>query len=74
MSRAIKGTKIGAEITDALRGYGLPILECRITQRVIYPSSAASGTTAIDQEPTGEAAAEIRALAAEVRQFINYVI
>ena len=35
VSRAIKGTRIGAEVTDALNGYGLPVLESRITQRVI---------------------------------------
>ncbi|MDD2776721.1 MAG: AAA family ATPase, partial [Gallionella sp.] len=32
VSRAIKGTRIGAEITEALAGYGLPVLESRITQ------------------------------------------
>ncbi len=74
VSRAIKGTKIGAEVSEALAGYGLPILQTRITQRVIYPSSAASGTTAIDQEPTSEAAEEIRALAEEVRRFLNCTI
>jgi chromosome partitioning protein len=74
VSRAIKGTKIGAEVSEALAGYGLPILQTRITQRVVYPSSAASGTTAIDQEPTSEAAEEIRALAEEVRRFLNCTI
>ncbi len=66
VSRMIKGTRLGAEITDTLTGYGLPVLETRITQRIIYPGSAASGTTALDQDPASEAAAEIRALAAEV--------
>ena len=74
VSRAIKGTKIGGEVTEALTGYGLPILQTRITQRVIYPSSAASGTTAIDQEPASEAAEEVRALAKEVRHFLNSTI
>jgi len=71
VSRAIKGTRIGAEVSEALSGYGLPVLEARITQRVIYPSSAATGMTAADQEPSGEAAEEIRALAEEVRRFLN---
>ena len=60
--------------TGKTAAYGLPILQTRITQRVIYPSSAASGTTAIDQEPTSEAAEEIRALAEEVRRFLNCTI
>jgi len=68
VSRAIKGTRIGSEIAEALAGYGLPILESRITQRVSYPSTAAAGTTVMDTEPAGDAAAEVRALAAELKQ------
>jgi len=68
VSRAIKGTRIGAEVTEALAGYGLPVLESRITQRVIYPSSAASGMTVMEADPEGDAAAEVRALAAEIKQ------
>lgn len=68
VSRAIKGTRIGAEVTEALVGYGLPVLNARITQRVIYPSTAAGGTTVLDTEPDGDAAAEIRALVAEIKE------
>ena len=68
VSRAIKGTRIGSEITDALAGYGLPILESRITQRVSYPGTAAAGTTVLDTEPAGDAAAEVHALAAELKE------
>lgn len=66
VSRAIKGTKIGAEVSAALEGYGLPVLSTRVIQRVVYPGTAASGSTVLDAEPTGDAAAEIRALAAEI--------
>lgn len=71
ISRAIKNTKIGAEIEEALAGYDLPVLASRITQRVSYPSTAAAGTTVLDREPSGEAADEIRALAAEIVQLLN---
>ena len=71
ITRAIKGTRIGAEIEDALAGYGLPVLAARITQRVSYPTTAASGRTVLDAEPTGEAAAEVRALAAAVRAMLQ---
>lgn len=67
VSRAIKGTRIGAEVTDALNSYGLPVLESRITQRVIYPGTAAAGTTVMD-EPEGDAAREVRSLMAEITQ------
>jgi len=66
VSRAIKGTKIGAEVSAALEGYDLPVLSTRVIQRVVYPGTAASGSTVLDAEPTGDAAAEIRALAAEI--------
>lgn len=68
VSRAIKGTRIGAEVTEALNGYGLPVLESRITQRVSYPGTAAAGSTVMDAEPDGDAAAEVRALANEIKQ------
>lgn len=71
ISRAIKNTKIGAEIREALEGYGLPVLETRITQRVVYPSSAAVGATVIDVEPSSNAAQEIRALASEVLDLLK---
>ena len=68
VSRAIKGTRIGLEVAEALADYGLPILESRITQRVSYPGTAAAGTTVMDTEPAGDAAAEVRALATELKQ------
>ena len=71
VSRAIKGTKIGAEVTEALSGYGLPVLESRITQRVSYPSTAAGGTTVIDAEPESEASREVQALANEIKQLLS---
>jgi len=68
VSRAIKGTKIGAEISSALEGYGLPVLDSRVIQRVVYPGTAAAGSSVLDAEPNGDAANEIRALANEILQ------
>ena len=51
-----------------MAGYELPILDARITQRVSYPGTAAAGTTVLESEPDGDAAAEVRALAAEIKQ------
>ena len=69
VSRAIKGTRLGQEISEALTGYGLPVLAARVTQRVSYPTSAAAGTTVLDTEPNGEAAIEIRALVSAIKEF-----
>ncbi len=71
VSRAIKGTKLNAEVSDALQGYGLPLLNTRITQRVSYPSSAAVGTTVFELAPEGEAAIECRALVSEVKALVD---
>ena len=66
VSRTIKGTKIGKEISVALSDYGLPVLETSITQRVIYPTSASMGSSVLDEEPTVEASKEINNLTNEV--------
>ena len=66
VSRTIKGTKIGKEISVALSDYDLPVLKTSITQRVIYPTSASIGSSVLDEEPTGEAAKEINNLTNEI--------
>ena len=71
ISRAIRNTKLGQEVTEALTGYALPILAVRIMQRVIYPTTAAAGTTVLDTEPHSEAAKEIRALTQEIKGILN---
>ena len=71
ISRAIRNTKLGQEVTEALTGYALPTLAVRIMQRVIYPTTAAAGTTVLDTEPHGEAAKEIRALTHEIKDILN---
>ena len=71
ISRAIRNTKLGQEVTEALTDYALPILAVRIMQRVIYPTTAAAGTTVLDTEPHGEAAKEIRALTHEIKEILN---
>jgi chromosome partitioning protein len=71
VSRAIKNTKMGAEIREALEGYGLPVLTARVTQSVAYPSTAAIGTTVLDAEGNSNAAQEIRALAHEVLDLLK---
>jgi chromosome partitioning protein len=40
-------------------------------QRVLYPTTAAKGTTVLDVEPQGEAAKEIRALMEELKEILN---
>lgn len=71
ISRVIKNTQLGNEIGEALEGYDLPVFKQFTTQRVIYAKSAATGSTVLDAEPNSEAAAEVRALAQELKEFVN---
>jgi chromosome partitioning protein len=71
VSRAIKGTRIGSEVTSALSDYDLPILKSRITQRVAYPSTAANGMTVLEADSESDAAEEIRQLANEIEQMFK---
>lgn len=71
ISRAIANTKLGAEVGEALAGYGLPVLKSRIYQRVSYPSTAATGQTVFDTEPGGDAAHDFIALRDEIIHFIK---
>ncbi len=71
ISRVIKNTQLSKEIGEALEGYNLPVFKSYTSQRVIYPKSAATGSTVLDAEQANEAAAEIRAIAKELKEFIN---
>ena len=70
ISRVIKNTQLSKEIGEALEGYGLPVFTHFTSQRDIYPKTAATGSTVLDAEPSGEAAAEIRAIAQELKEFL----
>ena len=65
VSRTIKRTILGKEITAALAEYGLPVLQSLTVQRQIYPRTASDGLTVFD-DVSKEAAAEINAIADEL--------
>ncbi|WP_417221244.1 ParA family partition ATPase [Arthrobacter sp.] len=71
VSRAITGTNIGKEVSGVLEGYELPILESRVHQRVNYASSAASGSTVLEDQPDSEGAKEMAQLAAEIKTLLS---
>lgn len=65
VSRTIKRTILGKEITAALAEYGLPVLQSLTVQRQIYPRTASDGLSVFD-DVNKEAAAEINAIADEL--------
>lgn len=71
VSRAITGTNIGKEVSGVLEGYELPILASRVHQRVNYASSAASGSTVLEDQPESEGAKEMIQLAREIETLLS---
>lgn len=70
ISRAIKRTRLGQEITAALAEYGLPIFKAFNTQRQVYPQTASEGLTVFDVSAV-DAIAEVNAIADELKAFLT---
>ncbi len=67
INRKIANTAIGRDVGDALAGFeGIPVLQTKIHQRVLYAESAGQGLSIIEVHPTGEAAREVAALVHEI--------
>ena len=71
ISRAIQGTVLDREVTEALEEMGLEYLDARTHQRQVYARSANEGRTPLEVEPNSKAAEEIRAIVAEVRSLFE---
>lgn len=56
---------------EAIATYGIPVSRTRITQRVAFVHSLTNGQTALEYEPKGAAAREIRELFILIRNHIN---
>lgn len=73
ISRAIKNTKLGNEITEALTSYEIPILKNGTTQRVAYPTTASEGKTVFTEQDS-QAALEIESIKNEILELLGYGI
>lgn len=71
VSRQITGTRLAADIADALREFGIYIFGSRTSQRVVYVEALNRGSTVVDLEPQGLAAKEILSITDELRRFIS---
>ena len=70
VNRKIANTAIGRDVAEALGSYEIPVLKSTVAQRVAFAESANAGQTVLETEPNGAAAQEIRALVAEVKEFL----
>ncbi len=66
ISRQIKGTRLAGDIEEALKGFELPVLQSRISQRIMYAEALSRGSSVLDLEPGGKAAREIVDLMNEI--------
>jgi chromosome partitioning protein len=71
INRLFPNTRLAGEVTDALSEHEMPILDTVIRNRTEYAKSARLGLTALETEPNGPAAKEIRQLATEVTTLLE---
>lgn len=71
ISRARKNTKLGGEVTEALEGYGFPVLKARTLHREVYARTAADGLTVYHDKAAAEAIAEMDRIKAELLEIVN---
>jgi chromosome partitioning protein len=69
ISRAIKNTKLGKEVGNALSEYEIPILKSVITQLVVYPTTASKGLSVLNSADN-TAITEIKSLLTEIKSFL----
>lgn len=68
ISRAVTNTKLGGEVSTAVREYGLPVFQSGTIQRQVYPRTASEGFTVFDAD-NKQAIDEINAIASEIVAF-----
>ncbi len=71
INRRIVGTVIGRDVRQALAEYPLRTLGAAVSQRILFPESAASGQLVDEIDAKSSAAREISTLAADVRAMMS---
>lgn len=69
ISRMIEGTRLGSDVRDVLDEYALPVFSTSITQRQVYPQTAADGLTVFDAT-NRKAITEIKSLTDEIQSMM----
>lgn len=64
---------LAEQAEEAIRAYGIDVAKARITQRAAFVHSLTAGQTAIEYEPDGVAAQEIKALCLQACQHAGMI-
>ncbi|EJF92251.1 hypothetical protein MEE_01605 [Bartonella elizabethae F9251 = ATCC 49927] len=70
INRKIVNTAIGRDVNEALGIYPVHVLSSSVAQRVIFAEAAAQGKAVYEVDKQGLAAAEIEAVAAEIKELV----
>ncbi len=68
INRKIVNTAIGRDVGEALAVYPVHVLSASVAQRVIFAEAVAQGKAVYEVDKQGPAAAEIEAVAAEIKE------
>jgi len=68
VTRAKSGTQLAREVRDVVKEYELPLLDGNIHDRTVFAKSLADGRTALELEPEGKAAWEVRHLVKQIQE------
>ncbi|WP_144754237.1 MULTISPECIES: ParA family partition ATPase [Bartonella] len=71
INRKIVNTAIGRDVSEALGVYPVRVLSASIAQRVVFAEAVAQGKAVYEVDRHGPAAAEIEAVAAEIKELIR---
>ncbi|WP_455473916.1 ParA family partition ATPase [Bartonella sp. B30(2025)] len=71
INRKIVNTAIGRDVGEALSVYPVQVFSSSVAQRVIFAEAAAQGKAVYEIDQQGPAAAEIEAVAAEIKEFVG---
>lgn len=68
ISRAKKGTTLARDVTNVIAEYGFPVLNGAIHDRTVFAKALTDGSTALDDEPNGQANWEIHHIVKQIRE------
>lgn len=71
INRKITNTAIGRDVRSALDVYESRVLNATVTQRVVFAEAAATGKAVFEIDPDGQAAAEVAAMVAEIKEMLR---
>lgn len=66
INRLFPNTTLGAEVKDAIAAFDVSVLTNAISNRTEYAKAARVGLTALETEPNGQAARDVRAVVEEI--------